>query len=93
MKAIVINQYGSVAGLQEIQVPKPVVKSNEVLIRIYATSVNPVDWKIRKGDLQEKLQFSFPITLGLDVAGVIEDIGEGVDDFEIGDNTRIYYMF
>ncbi|TKI26204.1 NADP-dependent oxidoreductase, partial [Bacillus mycoides] len=43
MKAIVINQYGSVEALQERQVPKPVVKCNEVLIRIHATSVNPVD--------------------------------------------------
>ncbi|EJR54905.1 hypothetical protein IIM_01845 [Bacillus cereus VD107] len=87
MKAIIIDQYGGVEELQERQVPKPVVKYNEVLIRIHATSVNPVDWKLRKGDLQEKLQFSFPITLGLDVAGVIEDIGEEVDDFEIGDTV------
>ncbi|KWU56634.1 NADPH:quinone reductase [Bacillus mycoides] len=87
MKAIVINQYGSVEELQERQVPKPVVKCNEVLIRIHATSVNPVDWKIRKGDLQEKLRFSFPITLGLDVAGVIEEVGEDVDSFNIGDKV------
>ncbi|PEA24309.1 NADPH:quinone reductase [Bacillus cereus] len=87
MKAIVIDQYGNVEELQERQVPKPVVKCNEVLIRIQATSVNPVDWKIRKGDLQEKLRFSFPITLGLDVAGVIEEVGEGVDHFKIGDKV------
>ncbi len=47
-----------------------------VLIRILATSINPVDWKIRKGDLQEQLRFSFPIILGLDVAGVIEEVGK-----------------
>ncbi|PEB79237.1 NADP-dependent oxidoreductase [Bacillus nitratireducens] len=87
MKAIVIDQYGNVEELQERQVPKPVVKCNEVLIRIQATSVNPVDWKIRKGDLQEKLRFSFPITLGLDVAGVIEEVGEDVDHFKIGDKV------
>ncbi|PQZ57678.1 NADPH:quinone reductase [Bacillus sp. MYb209] len=87
MKAIVINQYGSVEELQERQVSKPVVKCNEVLIRIHATSVNPVDWKIRKGDLQEKLQFSFPIILGLDVAGVIEEVGENVQCFKIGDKV------
>ncbi|MGE7886913.1 NADP-dependent oxidoreductase [Bacillus cereus] len=87
MKAIVIDQYGSVEELKERQVLKPVVKKNEVLIRIHATSVNPVDWKIRKGDLQEQLRFSFPITLGLDVAGVIEAIGEDVAYFKIGDKV------
>ncbi|MED2754149.1 NADP-dependent oxidoreductase [Bacillus thuringiensis] len=87
MKAIVIDQYGSVEELKERQVLKPVVQNNEVLIRIHATSVNPVDWKIRKGDLQEQLRFSFPITLGLDVAGVIEEVGEDVECFNIGDKV------
>ncbi|PGX84557.1 NADPH:quinone reductase [Bacillus thuringiensis] len=87
MKAIVIDQYGIVEELKERQVLKPVVQNNEVLIRIHATSVNPVDWKIRKGDLQEQLRFSFPITLGLDVAGVIEEVGKDVECFNIGDNV------
>lgn len=87
MKAIVIDRYGSVEELKERQVLKPVVKNNEVLIRIHATSVNPVDWKIRKGELQEQLRFSFPITLGLDVAGVIEEVGEDVECFNIGDKV------
>ena len=87
MKAIVIDQYGIVEELKERQVLKPIVKNNEVLIRIHATSVNPVDWKIRKGDLQEQLRFSFPITLGLDVAGVIEEVGKDVECFNIGDKV------
>ncbi|PEV45666.1 NADPH:quinone reductase [Bacillus thuringiensis] len=87
MKAIVIDQYGIVEELKERQVLKPVVQNNEVLIRIHATSVNPVDWKIRKGDLQEQLRFSFPITLGLDVAGVIEEVGKDVECFNIGDKV------
>ncbi len=57
MKAIVIDEYGSVEELKERQILKPVVTYNEVLIRILATSVNPVDWKTRKGDLQQQLQF------------------------------------
>lgn len=87
MKAIVIDQYGSVEELKERQILKPVVTYNEVLIRILATSVNPVDWKTRKGDLQQQLQFSFPITLGLDVARVIEEVGEEVEGFKIGDKV------
>lgn len=87
MKAIVIDEYGSVEELKERQILKPVVTYNEVLIRILATSVNPVDWKTRKGDLQQQLQFSFPITLGLDVAGVIEEVGEEVEGFKIGDKV------
>ncbi|GAB6550019.1 NADP-dependent oxidoreductase [Bacillus mobilis] len=87
MKAIVIDQFGSVEELKERQVLKPVVKDNEVLIRILATSVNPVDWKIRKGELQQQLRFSFPIILGLDVAGIIEEVGEEVECFKIGDKV------
>ncbi|TKH10150.1 NADP-dependent oxidoreductase [Bacillus wiedmannii] len=87
MKAFIIDQYGSVEELKEREVLKPIVKGNEVLIRILATSVNPVDWKIRKGDLQEQLRFSFPIILGLDVAGVIEEVGEEVECFKVGDKV------
>ncbi|KFN04628.1 zinc-binding dehydrogenase family protein [Bacillus clarus] len=87
MKAIAINQYGGIEELQEMQVPKPVIKPNEILIRIHATSVNPVDWKIRKGDLKEKLAFSFPVTLGLDAAGIIEEVGDEVKQFKRGDKV------
>ncbi len=59
MKAIVIDRYGSVEELKERQVLKPVVKNNEVLIRIYATSVNPVDWKIRKVTYKNSYAFHF----------------------------------
>ncbi|WP_265182924.1 lysine--tRNA ligase [Bacillus gaemokensis] len=87
MKTIIINQYGGIEQLQEGQIQKPIPKTNEVLIQIHAAAVNPVDWKIRKGELQEKLPFVFPIILGLDVAGVIEEVGAGVKHFKPGDKV------
>ncbi len=61
MKAIVIDQYGNVEELKERQVLKPVVKDNEVLIRILATSINPVDWKIRKETYKNSYDFHFQL--------------------------------
>ncbi len=88
MKAISINQFGGIENLQvqEMLIPKP--KDKELLIKVHATSVNPVDCKIRKGWVNTGL--GFPQILGFDVSGIIEEIGEAVTDFKIGD--EVYYM-
>ncbi|WP_085522563.1 NADP-dependent oxidoreductase [Tuberibacillus sp. Marseille-P3662] len=87
MKAVVINQYGGRDKLMMARYPKPMPKADEVLIEMYATSINPIDWKVREGHLQERLKFAFPIILGWDAAGVISDVGSGVHDFEVGDRV------
>ncbi|PEY29942.1 hypothetical protein CN354_26440 [Bacillus cereus] len=72
MKAIAIERYGGTEELKEQRIAIPTPQEDEVLIEVHATSVNPVDWKTRKGDLQEKLPFSFPIILGLDVSSIVD---------------------
>ncbi|WP_112181956.1 NADP-dependent oxidoreductase [Paraliobacillus zengyii] len=87
MKAIVINEYGDKRVLQEEEISKPVIKENQVLVEVHATSINPIDWKMRAGYLKEMLDFSFPIILGWDVAGTIVEVGSQVQNFKIGDEV------
>ena len=87
MKAIRIHEFGGpdVLSIDEIPVPQP--GKDEVLIKVHATSVNPVDWKIRAGLRKEKFPSKLPLTLGWDVSGVIEELGEKVSNFRKGDEV------
>ncbi len=78
MEAVRIHKYGNSNVLTFENVPMPSITSEDVLIRVVATSVNPVDWKIREGYLQDMIPHEMPLTLGWDVSGVIEAIGEDV---------------
>ena len=75
MKAVIFNQYGISDVLQYHEVDKPSPKPDQLLVKVYASSVNPVDWKVRQGDLQLLSGFSFPRMLGCDFAGVVEMVG------------------
>lgn len=87
MRAIVINQYGSLEKLTEQDVPMPEIKDDQVLLEIHATSINPIDWKVRYGYLKEMLPFTFPVTLGWDAAGIVREAGNNVTDFKEGDRV------
>ncbi|HET7580297.1 MAG TPA: NADP-dependent oxidoreductase [Bacillales bacterium] len=87
MKAVVIEEYGSADELKYKEADDPKLKDHDVLIEIAATSVNPVDWKIREGYLREKLKYDFPLILGWDAAGVVKEVGPNVTDFQIGDEV------
>ncbi len=87
MKAIRIHEFGGpdVLELDDIEVPQP--KDDEVLIKVYASSVNPVDQKIVAGEAAKKFPTKFPLTIGWDVSGVIEQVGSHVHKFSIGDEV------
>ncbi len=85
MKAIQYNAYGNSEVIQLNQIDKPIPKENEVLIRITATTVNPLDMKIREGYLQKQMPVTFPYVPGMDVAGTIEESGSSVSRFKAGD--------
>ncbi|WP_280771980.1 NADP-dependent oxidoreductase [Salipaludibacillus daqingensis] len=87
MKAIVINEYGSKELLHEQELPQPKIAEDQVLVETYATSINPIDWKLREGYLKQMFDFSFPIILGWDVAGVIVEVGNNVKNFKVGDEV------
>lgn len=84
MKAIVINEYGTNDVLRLIEVDKPSPKAGEVLIKIAAAGVNPIDWKIRNGAGQ-RMGMVLPIHLGGEISGTVETLGEGVTGFAQGD--------
>src|SRR5689334_22298944 len=75
MKAVVIHAYGGPEVLKLEDVLRPEPKEDEILIRVVAASVNPVDVAIRKGYLDELIGKKFPLVLGMDAAGVVEKTG------------------
>ncbi|MGQ0452911.1 NADP-dependent oxidoreductase, partial [Bacillus sp. SS-TM] len=87
MKAIGLMQYGDKSVLQEIEMQTPLLGDNDVLIEVYAAGVNPVDWKIREGLLQDVISYDFPLVLGWDVAGVVAAIGKNVTVCKVGDEV------
>lgn len=87
MKAIVIENYGSKEELKEMQLDRPKAGAKQVVVKVKATSINPIDWKLREGYLQQMMDWAFPIILGWDVAGVISEVGEEVIDWKVGDKV------
>ncbi len=86
MKAQSIKQFGDVSVFEETQLAKPTVKPGYVLIKVMATSVNPIDTKIRAGFVPD-ITPPFPAVLHGDVAGIIEEVGTGVTNFKVGDEV------
>lgn len=84
MKAIQMYGYGDVDQLRYEDVPTPSAGAGEVLVRLAATSVNPIDWKIRRGDLKGMLTLQFPVIPGRDVAGEVAAVGANVSNFKSG---------
>lgn len=87
MKAIAYNKFGPAEVLQIAEQAKPSIKPDQVLIRVKAFSINPMDWKIRKGEMKLMSGSKFPKNTGADFAGTIEAKGASVSDFEIGDEV------
>lgn len=87
MKAVRIHAYGGPEVLQLEEVAAPVPGPRDVLIRVCAASVNPVDWKIRSGGQRMVIHYRLPWILGLDVSGVVEAIGARVTRFKVGDEV------
>lgn len=86
-RAVIINQYGSKDVLEEGTVMLPELGEHQVLVREKATSINPIDWKLREGYLKQMFDWEFPIILGWDVAGVIEAVGSAVTEWQEGDEV------
>ncbi|MGB3761068.1 MAG: NAD(P)-dependent alcohol dehydrogenase [Rivularia sp. (in: cyanobacteria)] len=85
MKAVVIREYGSADVLRYEEVEAPTIKADELLVKVHAAAVNPIDWKIRKGMLKIISGNKFPMILGFDLAGVVLEVGSQVTGFQVGD--------
>jgi NADPH:quinone reductase-like Zn-dependent oxidoreductase len=88
MKAVRLHEYGGPENLRyDEDVPDPVLSADSVLIEAAATSVNPVDWKIRSGTRQKDFPLTLPAILGMDVSGVVRAVGRDVRTFKPGDRV------
>jgi NADPH:quinone reductase-like Zn-dependent oxidoreductase len=87
MKAIVVHQYGGPEVLKFEDYPDPVPGPGEVLVRVAATSVNPIDYKRRAGLTKDFYPMHFPGLIGVDIAGTVVKLGPGVEGFSVGDQV------
>src|ERR1700678_424257 len=87
MKAIVVHEYGGPEVLKFEQYPDPVAGQGDVLVRVAATSVNPIDYKRRAGLTKDFYPIHFPGLIGVDIAGTVVKLGPGVEGFSVGDQV------
>jgi NADPH:quinone reductase-like Zn-dependent oxidoreductase len=87
MKAVVVHQYGGPEVLKFEDYPDPVPGPGEVLVRVAAASVNPIDYKRRAGLTKDFYPMKFPGLIGVDMAGTVVKIGPGVEGFSVGDQV------
>jgi len=85
MKAVRIHEYGGPEALKYEEAPRPDPGQSEVLVRVHAAGVNPIDWKIREGYLKQFVPLQLPFVPGLDVSGTVEQIGADSRGFAVGD--------
>ncbi|MDX1653954.1 MAG: NADP-dependent oxidoreductase [Candidatus Competibacteraceae bacterium] len=90
MKAMVIDDFGGLDRLTLREMPDPVPAEDEIRIKIAYCGVNPVDWKLREGMLAEALPHEFPLILGWEAAGTVDQLGGQVRDFRPGDRVYAY---
>lgn len=87
MKRIQYLRYGGPEELRLDEAPPPVVGRGQIRVRVRAAAANPMDWKIRRGELKALSGFRFPRGLGHDFAGVVEAVGPGVERLKVGDEV------
>ncbi|MFD9305458.1 NADP-dependent oxidoreductase [Streptomyces sp. NPDC060048] len=90
MKAIAYTAYGTTDALELVDAPEPKVGPGDVLVRVKAAGVNPVDWKLAAGYLDSILEVRYPVIPGWDVAGVVEAVGPDTFDYAVGDEVYGY---
>jgi NADPH:quinone reductase-like Zn-dependent oxidoreductase len=91
MKAVRLYEYGPAKNLKyEENVPDPVITGDEVLVAVAATSINPVDWKMRSGDAHGRFPVTFPAILGRDISGLVRAVGDNVRNVKVGERVMAF---
>src|ERR1700739_3403978 len=90
MKAIQTKQYGGEEQLELAELPKPAARKGQVVVRVFATTLNPIDLKLTSGDIRQMMPLQFPFVPGADFSGVVDSVGEGVSEFRVGDEVWGY---
>ena len=87
MKAAVLHEYGPATNLKYEDMPDPVPAEGEVLVRVAASSINPIDYKVRAGHAQSFYPVEFPVILGRDLSGTVRALGPNTSGFQPGDRV------
>lgn len=87
MRAAQISEYGDASVIKINEIGKPQAGDGQVVVEVYASSINPFDTTIRAGYMKDMIPLEFPVTLGGDIAGVVSQIGPGVEGFNAGDKV------
>jgi NADPH:quinone reductase-like Zn-dependent oxidoreductase len=84
MKKVIYKKFGSVSVLEMAEVPIPTLQHSTILVKISAVSINPLDWKIREGQMKMVSGSAFPKSVGIDFSGIVEAVGSAVRKFKKG---------
>ncbi|MDQ0700958.1 NADP-dependent oxidoreductase [Streptomyces sp. W4I9-2] len=87
MRAFMVEKYGGRDGMRDAETPDPQVGADDVLVKIHAAGVNPLDLRIRNGDFKAFLPYRLPLVLGNDLAGTVVRVGRSVTGFAVGDEV------
>ena len=87
MKAVQIKKYGEPDVIEIVDIEKPKVGLGQVLVKVYASSINPFDVSVIKGFVANMTDQKLPMVIGLDIAGVVSEVGEGVENFAVGNKV------
>ncbi|MGW5868192.1 NADP-dependent oxidoreductase [Streptomyces sp. NPDC055239] len=87
MKAFMVEKYGDQAGMRAAEAPAPQVGADDILVKIHAAGVNPLDLRIRNGDFKAFMPYRLPLILGNDLAGTVVRVGPSVTRFAVGDEV------
>jgi NADPH:quinone reductase-like Zn-dependent oxidoreductase len=87
MKAIQTKQYGGEENLELVEVAKPQAGKNQIVVRVFAASLNPIGGKLTSGSMRQMFPLQFPFTPGADFSGVVDSVGDGVKEFQPGDEV------
>jgi NADPH:quinone reductase-like Zn-dependent oxidoreductase len=88
MRAMIYRTYGGPERLEMVDIPRPSPGPQQVLVRVIASSVNPIDWKLASGKMRLIMPVKLPVVPGFDVAGEITELGAGVTGYSIGDRVH-----
>lgn len=87
MRSILLRNYGGATAAQVAESPTPVAGPGQVLVRVRAAGINALDWKVREGYVRDAFPLQLPTTLGIELSGVVEAVGPGATQFQIGDRV------
>jgi len=92
MKSLVMTGYGGPEVMAIQDAPEPEIHGRDVLVQIMAAGINPVDWKIREGQLKQAVKLTFPTSMGFECAGVVLDRGNSARHFKVGDKVYAHVV-